>query len=149
MAAAVGRDAQRLRQEVFLGVDDVDQAAQALRRVLAEADVDVDAATSVGLGAGPAQDADHFLDHGDVFPAAHRADHLGGGVGDRAVALDHPLAAVGHGHMPVVQVVTHMAGGGAEVLGESAGCAFAPETGGLNLDTEGLGFHGAALLSWA
>lgn len=47
--SAFGRDAQGHGQQVFLGVDDVHQPPQALRGVLAEADVDVDAAGTVGL----------------------------------------------------------------------------------------------------
>ena len=140
--AAAGRNAQGLCQEVFLGVHNVDQAAQALRRVLAEADVDVDAAGAVDAGSGFPDRPDHRLHHLDVFPAAHRADHLRRGVGDRAVALDHPLAPVGHRDVPVAQVVAHVAGLCAEVGGDRAGCAFAPQAGRFDLDTEGLVFHG-------
>ena len=75
-------DAQRLREEVFLRVDDVYQIAERPGRVLSEADVDVDAAGAVNLRAGFAQSADNFLHHLDVFPAAHGADHLCGRIGD-------------------------------------------------------------------
>ena len=84
-----------LCQQVLLGVDQIDQPPQARRGVLAEAHVDVDAAGGVGLRARLAQGADHLLDHPDVLPAAHRADHLGAGVVDRAVALDRPVPPVG------------------------------------------------------
>ena len=74
--AAVGRDAQGHGQQVFLGVDDIHQPPQALRGVLAEADVDVDAAGAVGLCARRPDGSDDLLHHLDVFVAAHRADHL-------------------------------------------------------------------------
>ena len=141
------RDSQRLCQKVLLGVDDVHQPPQALRGVFAEADVDVNAAGGVGLRAGPAQSADHQLDHLDVLPAAHRADHLGGGVGDRPIALHRPLPPVGHRDLPVVKVPPDMAGCGSEERRKGAGCAFAAETGGFDLDAEGLVFHGDTLLS--
>ena len=89
--AAVGGDAQGRGQQVFLGVDDVHQPPQALRGVLAEADVDVDAAGTVGLCARRPDGFDDLLHHLDVFVAAHRADHLRRRVGDRAVALDRPV----------------------------------------------------------
>lgn len=76
---------------VFLGVDDVHQPPQALRGVLAEADVDVDAAGTVGLCARRPDGSDDLLHHLDVLVAAHRADHLRRGGGDRAVALDRPV----------------------------------------------------------
>ena len=72
--------------------------------VLAEADVDVDAAGTVGLCARRPDGSDDLLHHLDVLVAAHRADHLRRGVGDRAVALDRPVPPVGHGHLPVVKV---------------------------------------------
>ena len=37
------------------------------------------------------------LNHLDVLPAAHRADHLGAGVGDRAIALDRQCRPSGMG----------------------------------------------------
>ena len=82
--------------------------------MFAEANVDVNTAGRIGLCARLPQGANHFLHHGDVVPAAHRADHLSRGVGDRAVALDHPLAPVGHGNVPVAKVATDVAGGRAE-----------------------------------
>ena len=141
-SAPFRRNAQGYGQQVFLGVDDVDQPAQALRRVFAQPHMDVDAAAFVGHGPGPAQGADHFLDHGDVFPAAHRADDLGVGVGDRGVAFDGPAPPVGHGHRPVVEVEADVAGDCAEMLGEDLGCARAAETGGFQLNAKSLCFHG-------
>lgn len=44
--------------------------------VLAEADVDVDAAGAVGLCARRPDGSDDLLHHLDVLVAAHRADHL-------------------------------------------------------------------------
>ena len=75
-------DAQRLGEEVFFGIDDVHQIAERPGRVLAEPDVDVNAAGAVHLRAGFAQSADDLLDHLDVFPAAHGADYLCGRIGD-------------------------------------------------------------------
>lgn len=75
-------DAKRLREEILFRVDDVHQIAQRSGRVLAEADVDVDAAGAVNLRAGFAQSADDILHHLDVFPAAHGADYLCGRIGD-------------------------------------------------------------------
>ena len=144
--APAGRNAQRLCQKVFLGVDDVHQPAQALRGVLPKADVDVDAAGGVGLRASFAQGADNLLNHLDVLPAAHRADHLGAGVGDRAIALDRPVPPVGHGHLPVAQVPPDVPGRCAEVCRDGACRPLAAETGGLDLNAESLGFHGVSSL---
>ena len=142
-ASAVA-DAEALGQKVFPGGDDVHQAAQALRCVFPKPDVDVDAAGFVDLRADLAEGADHLLHHLDVFPAAHGADHLRRGVGDRAVRLDRPLAPVGHGHLPVIQVCADVLCRRAEVPREGFGCASATETCGFNLDAESLCFHGVA-----
>ena len=76
--------------------------------VLAEADVDVDAAGAVGLCARRPDGSDDLLHHLDVLVAAHRADHLRRGGGDRAVTLDRPVPPVGHGHLPVVKVAANV-----------------------------------------
>ena len=75
-------DAKRLGQQILFCIDDVHQVAERPGRVLAEADVDVDAAGAVNLRAGFAQSADDLLHHFDVFPAAHRADYLSRRIGD-------------------------------------------------------------------
>ena len=80
-ASAVA-DAQRLGEKVLFRVDDVHQIAERSGRVLAEADVDVDATRAVHLRSGFAQSADDLLHHLDVFPAAHGADYLCGWIGD-------------------------------------------------------------------
>ena len=147
LPAAEGGDAQGEGEEVFLGVDDVHQPPQALGSVLAQPDVYVDAAGVVGLAARRPDDPGDLLHHGDVVPAAHRADHLGvqpaavpvdGGVG-----LDRPVPPVGHGHHPVVQVPPAVDGGRSEVCRESLGGPFPPDAGGFEFDAEGLVFHGA------
>ena len=140
--SAFGRDAQSHGQQVFLGVDDVHQPPQALRGVLAEADVDVDAAGTVGLCARRPDGSDHRLHHLDVLVAAHWADHLRRGVGDRAVALDRPVPPVGYGHLPVVKVEADVPRRRAEVRGDGLGGTFPAYAGGFNLDTESLVFHG-------
>ena len=93
-----------------------------------------------GLRASFAQGADHLLDHLDVLPAAHRADHLGAGVGDRAIALDRPVPPVGHGHLPVAQVPPDVPGRCAEVCRDGACRPLAAETGGLDLNCRKSGF---------
>ena len=127
--ASVGRDAQGHGQQIFLGVYDVHQPPQALRGVLAEADVDVDAARTVGLRPRRSDSSDHRLYHLD-------------GVGDRAVPLDYPLAPVRHGYVPVAEVVADVAGSRSEVRGDGFGCAFPAYACGFNLDAESLVFHG-------
>ena len=145
--AAVGRNAQGLCQKVFFGVDDVDQIPQGFRGVRPEADVDVDSAGVVDLRARCADGADDRLYRLDVLPAAHRADYLGAGVGDRAVALDRPVPPVGHGYLPIVQVPTDVPRGRAEVGGDGLGCAFAPQPGRFDLNAESLCFHGVSSLA--
>ena len=137
-------DAQGLCQEVFLGIDQVDQPPQALRGVCPEADVDVDAAGAVNLGPGVPEVPDHRLHHLDVLPAAHRADHLRAGVGHRGIAFDRPMPPVRHRHLPVVEVGSDVPGGRSEEGRDGLGCASAPETRCFNLDAESLVFHGGS-----
>ena len=139
-------NAQRLCQQVFLGVDDVDQPPQAGRGVLPEADVYVDTAGVVGTRPRRPDSLGDREYHRDVLPAAHRADHLGAGVGDRAVALDRPVPPVRHGHTPVVEVPPPVDSGRAEVGGDGLGGTLPPEAVGFELDTESLGTHGVFLL---
>ena len=75
------------------------------------------------------------------FSRAHRADHLGAGVGDRTVALDRPRPPVGHGHLPIVQVPPDVPRRHADVGGDGLGGAFAPQSGCFNFDAEGLLLH--------
>ena len=86
--------------------------------------------------------SDDLLHHLDVLVAAHRADHLRRGVGDRTVALDRPVPPVGHGHLPVVKVAANVPRRRAEVRGDGLGGVFPAYAGGFNLDTESLVFHG-------
>jgi len=65
-ASATGRYAQCRRQQVFLGVDQVDQPPQACRGVFAEADVYVYAAGVVGASSGLSQVPDQGLYRFDV-----------------------------------------------------------------------------------
>ena len=109
--------------------------------MFAEADVDVDAAGTVGLRARSPDGPDDLLYHPDVLIAAHRADHLRAGVCDRAVAFDRPVPAVWHRHTPVVEVAAAILCRRAEVRGDSLGRAFPAYTGGFNLDAESLVFH--------
>ena len=142
--AAVGADAQRHGQQVLFCVHDVHQAAEALRRMLAKAHMDVDAAAAVHPCACLLDAPDHCLHHLDVFPAAHRADYLCSGIGDGGVALNDPLAAVGHGYVPIAEVVVDVTGLRTEKGGDGFGCAFSAQTGGFNLDAKSLVFHGAS-----
>ena len=95
-----------------------------------------------GLCARRPDGSDHRLHHLDVLVAAHRADHLRRGVGDRAVALDRPVPPVGHEHLPVVKVEANVPRRRAEVRGDGLGGTFPAYAGGFNLDTESLVFHG-------
>ena len=142
--AAVGCDSEGHGQKVFLRVDDVDQVSERLGGVRSQPDVDVDSASAVDLGARLLEGSDHLLDHLDVFPAAHRADHLRRGVGDRAVALNRPAPPVGHGHLPVVEVCSYVLCGRSEEPRDGLRCASATEAGGFDLDAESLSFHGFA-----
>jgi len=148
LVSAAGADAQGLCQKVFLRVDDVDQPPQAFGGVFPEPDVDVDSAGSVHLGARLADGADHLLDHLDVLPAANRADHLCRGVGDRAVALDCPLSAVGHRDFPVTQVCAYVVCGRTKVVCDGLRGLFASQARGFQFDAESLVFHGVASFSF-
>ena len=138
---AVRVDAQRLCQQVLLRVYDIDQPAQAGRGVCPEADVYVDTAGAVRSRARRPDGLGDPEYHRDILPAAHRAYDLRAGVGDRAVPLDHPLAPVGHGNVPVTEVAAHVAGSRAEVGGYGLGGTLAPDTRGFQLDTESLATH--------
>ena len=141
--AAIGADAQCHGQQILFGIHNVHQPAQALRGVLTEANVDVDAAAAVHSSTGLLDAPDNRLYHLNVFPAAHRADHLGSGIGHGGIAFNDPLAAVWHGDVPIAQVVVDISGLRAEIGGDGLGCAFAAQTGGFNLDAKSLVFHEA------
>ena len=143
-ASALGGDSEGHGQKVFLRVDDVDQVSKCLGGVRAQPDVDVDSAGFVDPGAGIPKGSDLLLDHLDVLPAAHRADHLRRGVGDRTVALDRPVPPIGHVHFPVVQVVSDVPCRRSEEPCDGLCCASATEAGGFDLDAESLSFHGVA-----
>ena len=149
LTAAFRGDSECLCQEVLLGVDDVHQVPQGPGGVVPEPDVDVDAAGAVCAAPGPPDGPGDLLHHLDVLPAAHRADHLGAGVGDRTVPLHRPVSAVRHGHFPVVQVVADVAGGSSEVRRDGAGSRSAANACGLNLDAESLCPHGGSSLPGA
>ena len=143
---ALGGDTQRLCQQVFLGVYDIDQPPQALRGVPPEADVYVDTAGAVRSRARRPDGLGDPEYHGQVVPAAHRAYDLGARVGDRAVALYDPLAPVGHGNVPVAKVVAYELRRRPKVGGDGLGGTFPPDTRGFQLDTEGLATHRVFLL---
>lgn len=117
-------DAQCHGQQVLFGIHDVHQAAQALRGMLTEAYMDVDAAAAVHPCAGLLDAPDNRLHHFDVLPAAHWADHLCSWIGHGGVAFNDPLAAVWHGDVPIAQVVIDVSGLCAEIGGDGFGCAF-------------------------
>ena len=143
--AAFGRDLECLRQQVFLGVDDVDQVAQGFRGVRAATNVDVDAAGWVGLRAGLAQRTDDGLHGFNIFPAANRADELRAfvaGARDTAVRNDLPLPACGVEHTPCVVHAALVLHAAAKMCGNDLRRLGARDAVHLDLDTEGLGFHG-------
>ena len=122
--AAVGADAKRHGQQVLFGIHNVHQLAQALRGVITEANMDVDATAAVYSCAGLLDAPDNRLHHLDVLPTAHRADHLCSGIGHGGVSLNDPLEAVWHGNVPIAQMVVDVSGLRTEKGGDGFGCTF-------------------------
>ena len=146
-APALRADLEGLGQEVFLGVDQVDQVPQGLRSVLAEPDVHMDAAGGVGVCPSRPEGSDAGLHRFDVFPAANRAHKLGllvAGSGDAGVGNQFPPPPVRRGHLPSVVGAARVPEGRslAEGLRDHRRRPLAADAVHFNLDAEGLGLHG-------
>ena len=149
-APALRADLEGLGQEVFLGVDQVDQVAQGSRGVPAEPDVYVDAAGGVGVCPSRPEGPDAGLHRFDVFPAANRAHELCAvcaRAGDAGVRNTLPPPPVRRGDLPSVVGAARVPEGRsfAEGFRDHLRGPLAGDVVHFDLDAEGLGFHGGLL----
>ena len=138
-------------QQVLFGVDDVDQVAQDLGCVFAEADVDVDAAGGVCLCAGGFEFADQGLHSFDVVPAADGADHLGlvvPVVGDGRILDDFPDTACAVRDLAGVVAAAGVGDTGSKVCCDDRRGVGAGDVPHFEFDAKSLVFHGGGLLSF-
>ena len=151
-APALRADLEGLGQEVFLGVDQVNQVAQGLWGVFPKANVHVDAAGGVGVCSGRPEGPDASLHRFAVLPAANRAHELGALVAaarDAGVGNALPPPAVRRGDLPGVVRAAGVPDGRsfAEGLRDGLRGALAGNAVHFDLDAECLVFHGSAPFS--
>ena len=143
-APALRGNLEAVGQQVLVCVDQVDQVPERGRGVVPEADVHVDSAGGVCLGARGPEAAKELLQGLDVFPAEDGADQfapldVGRGF-DAGVALEFPLAALLVEAGVGVVGAAFVAGGRAEEVGGQLGGVLAGEHH-LVLVPDGLVFH--------